>query len=96
MTEGGLLGACVFHLKKTFDLNFGATENACCSETHMHFTHYVVRARFGTSPRREITSLSMNLFRELFQVVNRIVTKSSRFVSVMLRVGHFVIMRVPS
>ena len=56
------------------------------------FTHYVVRARFYASPRREATSYSMNLFREMFQVVNRIVTKSLRFVSAILRVRSLVSM----
>ena len=60
-----------------FDLNFSAMETSCCSAMHAHFTYCVVRARLDVSPRREATSRSTNIFRELFQVVYRIVTKSA-------------------
>ena len=56
----------------------------------MCFSHYLVRDRFDTSPKREATSHSVNLLREMFQVVNRIVTKSSRFVSGIIRVRFLV------
>ena len=79
-----------------FELNLSAMETACCSAMHVHFTHYVVRDRLDTSPRREVTSRSVNLFRELFQVFDMIVTISARFVSVMLRVRSIVLMHVPS
>ena len=54
------------------------------------FTHYVVRARLNTSPRRDSTSRSVNLFREMFQVVDKIVISSERFVSEMLRLRSLV------
>ena len=82
--------------KKTFELHFRTTETACFSAMHVHFTHFVVRARLHTIPMREATSYSVNLFRGLFQVVNRIVTKSARFVSGILRVRSFVLTHVPS
>ena len=82
-----------FPLEKTaFELNFSATETACCSAMHACFTHCVVRARLGTSPKREATSHSVNLFRELFQVVDRIVTKSTRIVPEMLRLRSLTLM----
>ena len=43
------------------------------------FVYCAVRNRFNVSPKRGATSRSMNLFRGMFQVVNRIVTKSLRF-----------------
>ena len=86
-----------FPLKKTtFELNFSAMETVCCSATHVYFTHYVVRDRLGAIPRREATSRSVKIFRELFQVVHMIVTKSTCFVSVMIRVRSIVLMHVTS
>ena len=82
--------------KTTFELNFSAIETACCSAMHVHFPNCVVMDRLDTNPRREATSCSVNLFRELFQVVDKIVTKSTRFVVGMLRVRSLVLMRVPS
>ena len=67
--------------KTTFELTFSATETTCFSAMHVHFTHCVVRARVDTSPKREATSRSVNLFRELFQVVYITFTNSARFVS---------------
>ena len=78
-----------------FELNLSTTEMACCSVMHAHFTHCVVRAKLGMSPRREATSRSVNIFRELFQVVDRTVTSSAPFVSGMLVVRSLVLMRVP-
>ena len=67
-------------LEKTkFELNFSATEMACCSTIIVCFTRFVVRARLDTSYAREATLRRANLFREIFQVVDRIVTKSARF-----------------
>ena len=60
------------------------------------FTHDVVRTGLDAIPRREETSCSVNLFREMFQVVGRIVTKSARFVPGVLRVRSFVLMHLPS
>ena len=85
-----------FHLKKMFELNFSAMKMACFSAAHAHFTHYVVRDVFDTSSMGEATSLSMNLFRELFQVVTMIVTKSLRVVSEMIRASYLVLMHCPS
>ena len=68
------------------ELNFSAIETTCCSAMHVRFSHCVVSHVLGTSPRRDATSRSVNLFRELFQVVDMIVTKSARCVSGMLRV----------
>ena len=84
-----------FPFEKMFELNFSAMWMARCRATHAHFTHCVVRDMFGTSPRREATLRSMNLFREIFQVVDRIVTSSTRFVSGMLRVRCLVLMCNP-
>ena len=53
------------------------------------------RAMLDTSPIREATSRSVNLFRELFQVVDMIVTKSTRFVSWMISVKCLVLMHAP-
>ena len=82
--------------KRTFKLNFGTMETACCSSIYVYFTHCVVRARLDTSPRRKATSFSVNLFRELFQVVDRMVTKSARFVPGILMVRFLVLMRILS
>ena len=76
------------------ELNFSAMETARCSVTHVNFTYCVVRARLDTSPRREATSCIVNLFRELFQVVDRIVTKSTHSSSGMLIVMSLVLMHV--
>ena len=81
--------------KTTFELNFSVMEMVCCSAMHVHFTHCVFRARLDASPRREGTSLSVNLFRELFQMVHMIVTKSARFVPGILRVRHLVLTHTP-
>ena len=67
-------------------------EIACCSIIHVHFTHRVVRSRLDTSPRREATSSSVNFLRDIFLVVDRIVTSSARFVAGMLRVRSLVLM----
>ena len=80
--------------KTTFGLNFSAMETACCSAIHAHFTHCVVRYRLDTIPRGEATSRSVNLFRELFEVVDRKVMKSARFVSVIIRVRSLVLIHV--
>ena len=64
--------------------------NACV------FNHCVVRDRFDASLIREATSRSVNLFRDLFQVVDRIVTKFARFVSEILRERSLVLMHVTS
>ena len=82
--------------KTTLGLNFSVMEPACCSATHMCFDHSVIRARFCTSPRKEATSCSVNLCRELFQVVDRIVTKSARVVSGILIVRSLVLFQIPS
>ena len=81
--------------KTTFELNFSAIETACFGDTCVNFTHFMVRARLDTSPRKEDTWRIMNLFRELFQVVDVIVTKSARFVSGMLRIRSLVLMHAP-
>ena len=78
-----------------FELNLSTTEMACCSVMHAHFTHCVVRAKLGMSPRREATSRSVNIFRELFQVVDRTVAKSVRFMSRMIRLRSLVLMHTP-
>ena len=80
----------------TFELNFSTMETSCCSAMHVCFVQCVVVARFVTRTRREATSRSVKLFRELFQVVNRIVTKSTIFVSEMLRVRYLVLMHMSS
>ena len=78
--------------KTTFELNFSAMETLCCNAMHVCFTHFVVRVRLNTSYRRDTTSRSMNLLRELFQSVNKIVTKSARFASGMIRVRSLALM----
>ena len=87
----------MFPLKKTtFELKSSATETAYCSTMHVHFPHCVVRARLDSIPTREATSLSLQLFHELFQVVNMIVTKHLSFASEMLRVRSLVLMHDPN
>ena len=56
----------------------------------------MVRARLDASPRRKATSRSVSLFRDQFQVIDMIVTKSELFVSGMLRVRSLVLMNVQS
>ena len=63
---------------------------------HAHFFHCVVRFRLDTSSSREDASRSVNLFRELFQLVDRIVTSSALFVSRTLRESSLVLIHVPS
>ena len=82
--------------KKTFELNFSAMETACCSAMHAHFIHCLIGARLDTSPRRDATSRSVNLFRELFQVFDMIFTKSALFVSEMLIVRSLELTHMPS
>ena len=81
--------------KKEFELNFSVMGTECCSAMCVHFTHCVVRARLETISRREATSRSVNIFRELFQVVDRTVAKSARFMSGMLRLRPLVLMHTP-
>ena len=71
-------------------------ETACCREMHVCFTYCVVMARLDARPRREDASRSVNLFSEMFQVVDRIVAKSARFVSVILMLRSFALMHVVS
>ena len=42
----------------------------------VHLAHFVARTRFVTSPKREAISRSVNLLREMFHVVNRILAKA--------------------
>ena len=62
---------------------------------HVHFTLCVVRTRLDTSSRKEDTSRSVNLFREMFQVIDSIVTNYAHFVSVMIRVISLVLTCAP-
>ena len=55
----------------------------------------MVRSRFDTIPKRESTSRSVNIFRDLFQVVNSVVHKYFRVVSAMLRVRILVLIHAP-
>ena len=87
----------VFPLENAMlELNFSAMEMACCNAIYVHFNHFAVRDRLNKGPRREATSRSVNPFRELFQVVDRIVTSSARFASGMLRVRSIVLIHSPS
>ena len=70
-------------------------ETACFRTMHVHFSHYVVRARLHTIPIRKATSSSVNLFRELIQLDDMTVAKSENFVSGMLRVRSFALMHAP-
>ena len=79
--------------KTTFELNCSAIETACWSVMHVCFTHCVVRARPGNIPKREATTHNVNFFRELFQVVNIIDTKSLRFVSRMTKIRFLVLIQ---
>ena len=55
----------------------------------------MVRARLDTIPRREATSRSVKLFREMLQVVGMIVTKSALSASGMLRVRYVTLIHAP-
>ena len=57
---------CFLLEKITFELNFSVMETAYFSAMHAYFTHCVVRARLEIRPRREATSRSVKLLRELF------------------------------
>ena len=85
---------CFPLVKLAFELKFSTRDTTCWSAIQVHLTYCVVRARFDTSPKREATSRSVNLFREPFQVVNRIVTKSLHFVSGALRVRSLALMNI--
>ena len=82
--------------KTTLELKFSAMETACCSTMHVCFTHCVVRTRFDASPRREAISHRVNLFREMLQVVDRIVTKGAHFVSGMFMIRSLALTHAPS
>ena len=71
-------------------------DTACCSEMQVCLIYCVVRARFDTSSKREATSRIVNLFHELFQVVNSIAAKYFRFVSRTLRLKFLVLLHAPS
>ena len=60
----------------------------------MCFAHCVAVDGFDAIPMMEATSCSVKLFRELFQVVSRIFTKTLRFVFIMLRVRSLVLTHV--
>ena len=87
---------CFPLVKKKFELKFSAMDTAYCSTMQVHLAHCVARARFDTIHKRESTSYSVNLFREMFQVVYIIITKSFHFVSVILRVRALVLTHAPS
>ena len=59
---------------------------------HVCFPRCVVRAMFDTSPTSRANLRSVDLFRDLLQVVNVIVTTSLRFLSRTLRVRSLVLM----
>ena len=81
---------------KTFELNFSVIERVCCSAMWVNFNYFVLKARFCTRPKIEATTLSANLFRELFQVVKKIVTKFFLFMSGILTLRFLVLMHTPS
>ena len=81
--------------KTTFELSFIKIETSYFSAIRAHFTHCVVRSRLDTRPKRKYTLRSVNLLRELFQVVDRTVTKSEYFVSRILRVRSLVFVHAP-
>ena len=61
----------------------------------MCLNYFLVKDRLATRPKKEATSCSVHLSRDLFQVVNRIVTKSFRFVSGILRVRFLELIHAP-
>ena len=58
------------------ELNFSASDEACWSAIQVSLTHCVVRAWLDTIPKREANSHSVSIFRDLFHVVSKILTKS--------------------
>ena len=62
----------------------------------MHFTHCVVRIRLGDNPKREDTSRSLILLRELLHVVDIMLTIPLRVFSGILIVRFLVLIRIPS
>ena len=57
--------------------------------------HCMVSSGLDDIPKREITSRSMNLFLELFQVVDKIATKHLRVMSRILKVRFMELMHAP-
>ena len=51
--------------KIVLELNFIVRNMVCYREMQVHLTHWVARESFATSLRKEATSCSLNLFREL-------------------------------
>ena len=84
--------SCLFFLlgKKNFELNFSVVNITCFIAMQACLTHCAVIDRFDTSSKMEATSHSLNLFRELLQVVSSVVTKSFRFVSRILSMRFLV------
>ena len=60
----------------------------------MNFTHCDVRESLETSAKREATSRSMHLLREMFHEVNKIITSSLLLVSGILRVKFLVLVSI--
>ena len=81
--------------KTSFKLNFSARYTACWSETQVHLAYYLERSRLNASPKRKATLHSANLSRELFHLVNRILTKYCRFLSAILNSRSLVLMCTP-
>ena len=61
----------------------------------VHLPHCVVRGRLYANPKREAMSYIVSILRELFHVVNRMITKSLRLFSDILRVRFLVLMNTP-
>ena len=57
------------------ELNLMARNTESCRAMRVDLTCGVVRVKFATTPRREATLRSVNLFRELPHAVNRILKR---------------------
>ena len=68
----------------------------CHEATQVHLTHCVVREILATNTRREATSGGVNLFREMCNVFNSVVTKFLHLSPGGLSTRILVSMKIPS
>ena len=67
-----------FLLATNFLVELQCEERGVLEGDKSEFSHYVARATFGDSPKREAISYSVDLLREMFYEFNRILTKYLR------------------
>ena len=86
-----------FPLAKTFlELNFSARVEACWIPMNVCLAHCVVRERFDANPKRESILIIVIFLREIFHVVNTMLTKSLRSLHAMFSLRLLALIITPN